>query len=75
MLVQTLIIIYMCVTLSCCHVEGQVWFSGESCLIELLGLGIEAVSRHLREKKACLSLSLPQTPLIWEPSALGLLFL
>jgi hypothetical protein len=41
----------MCVTLSCCHVEGQVWFSGESCLIELLGLGIEAVFRHLREKK------------------------
>jgi hypothetical protein len=53
--------------------EGQAWCSGESCLIESPGRGFEAASPHFWGK-ACLGLSLLQTSLMWEPSALGLPF-
>ena len=54
------------------HSEGQVWCSGESCLTESTGRGFEAASPQIYGGKACLVFSLPQTPLMWEPPALGL---
>jgi hypothetical protein len=45
--------------------------TGESCLTELPGRGIEAVSPHWGE--ACVGLSLLSTPLMWDPLALALL--
>ena len=55
--------------------EGQAWCSGESCLTESPGRGFEAASPQiLRGGEACLGFSLPQTPLMWEPPALGLPF-
>lgn len=41
---------------------------------ESLGRRFDAASPHLREK-ACLGLYLPQTPVMWEPPALGVLSL
>jgi hypothetical protein len=41
---------------------------------ESLGRWFDAASPHLREK-ACLGLYLPQTPVMWEPPALGVLSL
>jgi len=52
--------------------EGQAWCSGESCLTESPGHGFEAASPQICGGKACLGFSLPQTPLMWEPPALGL---
>ena len=54
--------------------EGQAWCSGESCLTESPGRGFEVASPQILRGEACLSFSLPQTPLMWEPPALGLSF-
>ena len=54
--------------------EGQAWCSGESCLTESPGRGFEAAAPQICGGKACLGFSLPQTPLMWEPPALGLPF-
>jgi hypothetical protein len=51
--------------------KGQAWCSGESCLTESPGRGFEAASLHLQEK-ACLGLSLSETPLMSDPPVLGL---
>jgi hypothetical protein len=51
----------------------QAWCSGENCLTDSPGRRFEAASPHL-PGKACLGLSLPQTPLMWEFPALGLPF-
>jgi len=55
------------------EVEGQAWCSGESCLTESPGRGFEAASPQIYGE-ACLVFPLPQTPLMWEPPALGLPF-
>jgi hypothetical protein len=47
--------------------------SGENCLTELAGCEFEATSPHL-QGTACLSLSLPQIPLMCQTQALGLSF-
>jgi hypothetical protein len=52
------------------HWEWQAWCSGESCLAESPGPGFEAASLYLKGK-AWLSLSFPQTLLMWEPPVLG----
>jgi len=52
--------------------EGQAWCSGESYLTESPGRRFEAASLQILRGKACLGFSLPQTPLMWEPPALGL---
>ena len=52
--------------------EGQAWCSGESCLTESPGHGFEAASPQILRGEACLGFSLPQTPLMLEPPALGL---
>ena len=54
------------------NLEGQAWCSGESCLTESPGRGFEAASPQICGGKACLGFSLSQTPLMWEPPALGL---
>jgi hypothetical protein len=53
-------------------VEGKIWCSGESYLIESSSRGCQAVSLHLWGKEDCHGLSLSQTPLMWEPPTLGL---
>jgi hypothetical protein len=59
----------------CSFCGGKAWCSGESCLTESPGRGFEAASPQILRGKACLGFSLPQTPLVWEPPALGLPFL
>ena len=49
--------------------------SGESCLTESSQVvGSKQPLRRFCGGKACLGFSLPQTPLMWEPPALGLPF-
>ena len=54
--------------------EGQAWCSGESCLTESPGRGFEAASPLILRGEGLPRFSLPQTPLMWEPPALGLPF-
>ena len=51
--------------------EGQAWCSGESALSHQV-VGSKQPLRIFCGGRACLGLSLPQTPLMWEPPALGL---
>ena len=54
------------------YFEGQAWCSGESCLTESPGHGFEAGSPQILRGEGLPRVFPPQTPLMWEPSALGL---